>query len=147
MAKTKPEFTISLIALAFSIVATISSIYFSRINLKTGVLPTLIFVYDSKIGWSLKNVGNGPALNVEVAHQDEGVKKWKDPTLLYPISEDGSVNIKWVGHSPNKLIAAYTDVHNREYKSVTDDDRTTINDREKSRPWTRDEVKRIWERQ
>jgi len=35
-------------------------------------------------------VGNGPALNVEIAHQDEGDKGWKKPTLLYPIQENGA---------------------------------------------------------
>ncbi len=147
MAKSKPELAISLVALTLSIIATISSIYFSNIGLKTNVLPTLVFVYDSEKGWSINNVGNGPALNVVVAHQAHGENKWKDPTRLYPISENDSVHVKWVGHNPDKLMIAYTDVHNRPYTSLTDEDLTTINDKNLSRPWNETDIRRIWERQ
>jgi hypothetical protein len=147
MAKSKPELAISLVALILSIFATISSIYFSNIGLKTNVLPTLVFVYDSKKGWSISNVGNGPALNVIVAHQNHGEDNWKDPTRLYPIPEDEVVLIEWVGDNPDKLMAAYTDVHNRPYTSLTDEDLTTIKDKDTSRPWSDSEIRRIWERQ
>ena len=147
MASSKPQFVISLVALTLSIVATISSIYFSNIGMKTNVLPTLVFVYDSDEGWSVKNVGNGPALNVVVTHQDHGENKWKDPTRLYPISENDVVYIAWVGQNPDKLMATYTDVHNRLYSSLTDEDLTTINDDDVSQPWKDTDIRRIWERQ
>ena len=147
MAKSKPELVISLIALTLSVIATISSIYFSNIGLKTNVLPTLVFVFDSGKGWAINNVGNGPALNVVVAHQVHGDDNWKDPTRLYPIPEDDVVHIEWVGLNPNKLIATYTDVHNRPYNSLTDEDLTTIKDKDVLRPWNESEIKRIWERQ
>lgn len=147
MAKSKPELVISLVALTLSIIATISSIYFSNIGLKTNVLPTLVFVYDSEKGWSINNVGNGPALNVVVAHQVHGENRWKDPTRLYPIPENDSVHVEWVGHNPDKLMIAYTDVHNRPYTSLTDEDLTTINDENVPRPWSETDIRRIWERQ
>ena len=147
MASSKPQLVISLVALTLSIIATISSIYFSNIGMKTNVLPTLVFVYDSDKGWSVKNMGNGPALNVIVTHQDHGEKKWKEPTRLYPISENDVVNIAWVGQNPDKLMATYTDVHNRLYSSLTDEDLTTISDDDVSQPWKDTDIRRIWERQ
>ena len=72
MAKPKLEPVISLIALTLSMNAAIYSICFSNIGLKTNVLPTLVFVFDSGKGWTINNVGNGSALNVVVAHQVHG---------------------------------------------------------------------------
>ena len=146
MAKSKPEFAISLVALVLSIIATISSIYFSNVNLKTNVLPTLVFVYDSIRGWSIHNVGNGPALNVVVAHQNHGEDKWKAPTRLYPIAKDEIIPVEWVGRNPDKLMAAYTDVHNRKHSSLTDEDMTTISDKDASKSWREAEIRRSWER-
>ena len=147
MAKSKPELAIALIALTLSIFATISSIYFSNIGLKTNVLPTLVFVYDSEKGWFINNVGNGPALNVIVSHQNHGEDRWISPTRLYPIPDGEQVHIEWVGQNPDKLMAAYTDVHNRSYTSLTDEDLTTIKDNDTSHPWTESDIRRIWERQ
>ena len=146
MLKSKPELVISLIALTLSVIATIASIYFSNIGMKTNVLPTLIFVYESEKGWTINNVGNGPALNVVVAHQDHGDESWKDPTRLYPISEGGIVGIEWIGQNPNKLISTYTDVHNRSYTSLTDEDLTTIKDKKLQHIWNETDIKKIWER-
>jgi hypothetical protein len=147
MASSKPQLVISLVALTLSIIATISSIYFSNIGIKTNVLPTLVFVYDSDKGWSINNVGNGPALNVVVTHQTHGENKWIEPTRLYPIPENDTVYIAWVGHNPDKLMATYTDVHNRSYSSLTDEDLTTISDKDVSQPWKDTDIRRIWERQ
>jgi len=142
----KPELGISIVALILSVIATISSIYFSYSGLKTNVLPALVFVYSTTEGWSLRNVGNGPALNVVVAHQPHGVSGWKDPTRLYPISQGQGVPIHWVGHNPDRLVATYTDAHNRPYRSITDDDLTEIKNGEMREPWNKSDLKRIWER-
>jgi len=147
MAKSKPEIVISVVALTLSVIATISSIYFSNVGLKTNVLPTLVFVYESQKGWSINNVGNGPALNVVVAHKNHGEDNWRAPTRLYPLPEGETVRIEWVGRNPEKLIASYTDVHNRNYTSLTDKDLTTINDKDTSPHWDEPEIQRIWERQ
>ena len=143
----RPELAISLIALVLSLIATVSSIYFSNLGLKTNVLPTLVFIYNSANGWSVKNVGNGPALNVIIAHQNHGANKWQAPTRLYPLAAGDKIHIKWVGRSPNKLMATYADVHNRNYTSLTDEDLTTIESKSPLIFWDETEISKIWERQ
>ena len=145
--RIKPELTISVAAFVLSIIATASSMYFASIGLKTTVLPALVFVYDSDINsWALRNVGNGPAPNVTVAHQAFSSDDWVEPTRLYPVSEGESVLIGWVGSNPDKLAATYTDAHNRQYTSVTDEDLTKIDDGNLLPIWEDDAVGRIWQR-
>ena len=115
--------------------------------LKTTVLPALVFVYDSgSNSWELRNVGNGPALNVTVAHQPFSTDGWVEPTRIYPVSEGESVPIGWVGSNPDRLAASYTDAHNREYTSITDEDLTQIAGGNLLPRWEDSAVGRIWQR-
>lgn len=147
MAKHKLELSISFVALILSIVATVSSIYFSNIGMKTNVLPSMAFVYENVKGWSVRNVGNGPALNVIIAHQNQGTDTWIAPTRLYPVPKDETVHIRWVGLKPSKLMAIYTDVQNRSYITITDKGHTVIQRGTPSMSWQENEIKNIWERQ
>jgi hypothetical protein len=144
--RIKPELLISAAAFILSIVATISSIYFSRVGLRTTVLPSLVFVYDSEKAWSLRNVGNGPALNITVAHTLHGSSDWLQPTRLYPLSEGEDVSLRWVGYYPDKLGVVYSDAHNRQYTSVCDEDLTEILSGRALPSWKPHEIRRVWER-
>ena len=141
----KPELAISAAALVLSFVAVTASIYFSRVGLQTTVLPTLVFVYDADQGWSLRNVGNGPALNVIVSHQSHEAQGWLEPTRLYPLRVGEEIPISWVGHNPDKLAVSYSDTHNRQYTSVTDEDLTEILTGRALPVWKESEILRLWE--
>ena len=143
--RIKPELALSAAAFALSVVAVTSSFYFSRVGLRTTVLPTLVFVYDEDQGWSLRNVGNGPALNVIVSHQSHEAPQWIEPTRLYPLGDGEELQISWVGHNPDKLAVSYSDAHNREYTSVTDEDLTKILAGRALPVWKESEILRLWE--
>ena len=111
--KLSIETVISVVALVLSVIATTASVYFSRLGARTEVLPTLVFVYSADSGWFLRNVGNGPALNVLVAAELDSASGWTTPTQLYPVPEGERTWIQWVGHYPERLAAIYSDAHNR----------------------------------
>ncbi len=143
--RIKPELTISVVALIVAISSTVASIYFSRMSMRTGVLPTLVLVYEVEKGWTLRNVGNGPALNVTVAHQPHDSDTWELPTRLYPIPQGETVRVRWVGNNPDRVAEAYSDVHDNEYTSITDEDLTKIYRARKLPVWTQSELRRVWE--
>jgi hypothetical protein len=74
-------------------------------------LPVLVFVYDAEEQWVLRNVGNGPALNVVVAskinHDDP---EWTMPTRVPPLPRDGEFRLAWLAPlDPAVLVATYED--------------------------------------
>ena len=151
MPKTvKPELIISILALVVAITSTVAAVYFSRIKLRTDILPTVVLVYSNTDDWEITNIGNGPALNVMVAHQNHDSDTWELPTRLYPLPRDGKVAIPWVGKNPDKIAISYSDVHNNQYTSITDDDLTKIYEdtyRGTDLPqWEELEVQPVWQR-
>lgn len=143
--KIKPELMISVVALIVAISSTIASIYFSNVSVRTGVLPTLVLVYDSEKGWEVRNVGNGPALNITVAHQRHNSKTWELPTRLYPVPEGKTVKVTWVGNNPNKIAVVYSDVHDNIYTSITTEDLTKIYQGRELPVWKQSQLHRVWE--
>jgi len=141
----KPEILISLIALILSIIATIASIYFPSLGLKTEIMPTLVFIYSPSDGWILRNVGNGPALNIVIAYQMHFENDWQNPTRLYPIAQGEELKIKWVRHDLDKLGVIYSDAYNRVYTSICDDDLTTIVEGRALPTWKDSEIIKVWQ--
>src|ERR1700733_5358698 len=70
-----------------------------RHNLRAAVLsrkPVLVFTYDGRRGWILKNVGSGPALNVIVAQCKNN--QWFNPVRIPPLAKDAEFVPIWLGH-------------------------------------------------
>jgi hypothetical protein len=71
-------------------------------------IPVLVFVYDNG-SWILRNVGNGPALNIIVAirwrHEDPA-DRWDLPTRVPPIATDREFLLTWLGASNVAVLAA-----------------------------------------
>ena len=59
--------------------------------------PVLTFVYDDETGWNLRNIGNGPALNVIVAQKDVG-GQWFNPVRVSPLTKDRAFVCCWLGN-------------------------------------------------
>ena len=74
-------------------------------------MPVLVFVYDDsgddRGRWLLRNVGNGPALNIDTAikfkHEDSS---WELPTRIPPIGRDGQFHLSWLGALNVAVLAA-----------------------------------------
>jgi len=118
----------------------------------------LILLYSNTHGWKIKNIGNGPALNIVIAHTTNALENktpegktlpsgnWKCPTRLYPLPRDGEIAIPWVGSNPDKIAVRYFDIHDNQYTSVTDDDLTKIYEVSILPLWKEREIKPLWER-
>lgn len=98
---------VAVIALALSVVTFAFSQRSARATDRRSRIPVLVFVYDPNGNWFLRNVGNGPALNIVLAvkarHEDE---RWQDLTRIPPISRDGDFRLDWLGDADVAVIAA-----------------------------------------
>ena len=82
-------------------------------------------------------------MNVVVSHKWGA--EWLEPTRLYPLPDGEVVSIAWVGHGPVTLGVSYSDAHNREYTSITEEDLTEIFAGQELPVWKESEIRRVWE--
>lgn len=69
-------------------------------------IPILVFVFD-KDRWLLRNVGNGPALNIYMAIKfHHGDRNWEAPTRIPPIERNGQFLLSWLGSLNVAVLAA-----------------------------------------
>ena len=115
--------TVSGSALALSAFALWLGTREARTAERRGRMPILVFQYDGARGWLLRNVGNGPALNVVVASkhvEGEHRGKWVDAVRVPPLSRDGELLLDWLGHyGGHGLGATYDDFLGSEGASYT----------------------------
>jgi hypothetical protein len=113
------------ISVAISVVALVLSATTFGVNLWIGHRaevrarkPVLGFVDDPGAGcWTLKNIGNGPALNVIVAQRTDG--EWFDPVRCPPLAKDEVLALQWLGRVDDTgLGAEYADAEGRIYTST-----------------------------
>jgi hypothetical protein len=107
--------------------------------------PVLVFVDDpSEDTWVLRNVGNGPALNVLVAQREGG--RWFNPVLVPPVGTDSSFPLRWLGRANTSgLGATYADFEDRGYTSTLGGERSHTYERNRLPHWDDTEVRRYWE--
>ena len=76
-------------------------------------LPVLVFLDSPGPRWRLKNVGNGPALNIVVAQKfKHGDTEWVEPTRVPALGRDEELALTWVAGGGNVDVpaAAYSDL-------------------------------------
>jgi hypothetical protein len=107
--------------------------------------PVLVFVDEPTEGcWVLRNVGNGPALNVLVAQRAGG--RWFNPVIVPPFGKDASLALKWLGRlNVTGLGATYSDFEDRRYTATLGDERSRAYDGERLPRWADHEIRRYWE--
>lgn len=59
-------------------------------NATTSVQPIWVFHYNREQGWSVRTVGNAPALDVLIARRTDDQSDWTYPVRIAPVSKDGS---------------------------------------------------------
>ena len=102
----------------------------------------LVFEYDGNIGWILRNVGTGPALNVIVA-QKRPKEAWINPVRVPPLSKDSQMILKWLRHvNTTSLSTSYCDFEGKVYTSTYGSDLSKVFDGNRLEIWNEAEIHR-----
>jgi hypothetical protein len=119
-------------------------------------IPVLVFTYDSRGYWLLRNVGNGPALNIVMAikarHDDTS---WQKPTRIPPIGRDDEFQLAWLGDSNvavmaasyEDFLAADTQGESRGYTVRIEHDENRVVPRRELPRWDLSESLAYWQRE
>jgi hypothetical protein len=106
--------------------------------------------------WKIRNVGNGPALNITVAQRaTRGDGAWYNPVTVPSIESGGSFIIEWLGSNGEFALGArYCDfldyAQESKFFAYTSSDRSEVYLPGDLPPWampisTPEESKRFWE--
>lgn len=135
------------LALLISAIAVVLSYLTAQRSRISGVRPLLVYVFQSGSGWFLRNVGNGPAMDVIVARQDAN-GRWIDPVRMAPLAV-GDQSMLTARPRPSGVDivrrgASYRDIHGRLYCSILTYETYRIDLQVGSPlpPWPEDEVNR-----
>ena len=137
---------IAVTALVVSIISFTLTYRLSRQSAVTSVRPVLVFEYSHKDNWGVRNVGNGPALNVIVAKKTD-TTDWYNPVRIPPLAKDGQFSLAdWLYDDPNvrTLGAYYCDIVQRKYSSTCTNDLSEIHKGNKLKDWPEKEIKKHW---
>jgi hypothetical protein len=135
---------VSVAALLFSLVSFSLTFGLSKSSAVTAVRPVLVFEYSESDGWSVRNVGNGPALNVLVATKNDD-SDWLQPVRIPTLKRDGAFPLNWIGHlNVRTLGASYMDVSARQYSSTSTNDLSEVYEGNRLREWPEKAISAHW---
>jgi hypothetical protein len=141
--KRAAKWIFSSLPLLLSTLALLVSFLGYRLTAVRNVKPAIVVSY-SKDGWQLKNVGNGPALNVLVAQRRE-TGAWVCPVRVPPLGQGDQLHLFWMGHTNVRWIGAtYADIDGRPYSSECSDDLTRISVGSVFPQWSEEQIDRAW---
>ena len=103
-----------IVACISTVIAVISAIIAWQAVTRS-LRPVLVFIRDKHQGWSVKNVGAGPALDVLVAERDGAEPTWKRFKRLPPLSKDGEIRLP---SAPSVFGVTYSDAENKRYSTT-----------------------------
>ena len=136
--------TLSSTALLVSLVTFALSYRHSRRSAVLTRKPVLVFEYDGDVGWVLRNVGAGPALNIIVAQKRVG-GEWFNPVRVPPLSKDGKFLLAWLNHvNTTGLGATYVDTEQLQYTSTCGNDLSQACSGTLFGPWPEEQIGRHW---
>lgn len=111
-----PELILSVAAIAGSAGTYVFTHGLSKKVALTQIRPVLVFTLDGG-GWAVKNVGNGPALNIQLSRRTQG---WTGATGAGPLGVGDSIGLSeavdWsVDDDASALGATYTNIEGDPY--------------------------------
>jgi hypothetical protein len=135
---------ISVIALVVSILTFALNYRHTLRSTVLGRKPILVFLYDGEKGWTLRNVGNGPALNIISAQKLE-TGDWFYPTRIPSISTDSEFLLSWLSHTNiSSLGSIYTDSEGIFYTTICSNDLSKVFDGNCLTKWNEEDIGRHW---
>lgn len=139
-----PRTLLAVLAIAVSVMTFGISFWFTWRSVIAAKRPVLVFVYEGGVGWVLRNIGSGPALNVVVAQKRVG-GEWFNPVRVPPLAKDREFIPRWLGHvNTTGLGATYTDFEGRPYTSTCGNDLSRTFRRARFGPWPDEKIGRHW---
>lgn len=137
---------VAAVALVVSIGSCAVSYHLARQTVATSVRPVLVFQYDPNDGWTLRNVGNGPALNVLIALKTDDLADWTEPMRIPPLSKDGQFSLqRWAVYWRSRTLGAtYSDIQERVYSTTCTNDLSEIHEGGVLKSWPDSEIRRHW---
>jgi hypothetical protein len=132
----------SVVAIVVSIIAITVSYLASRKSLIIGLRPVLVFCFNSGSGWSIKNIGNGPALNIVLALLDAD-ERWISPEGIPSLGVNGEFVFGGF-HTQIEIVGwgcLYTDISERSYSSIQKGNKTQIVKGSIFPAWNCDEIR------
>jgi hypothetical protein len=135
--------SVSITSAFISLSSLLSSILIFRASFRASVRPVLVFEYEQNEGWHLKNIGQGPALNVIVSqHRDS---EWFHPVRVPPISKERSIALTWCLHDNEfGLGALYEDANGRKYTATCSNDLSSTKSGWRFGPWPERAIGKLW---
>jgi hypothetical protein len=116
-----------------------------RLTAVRNVKPALVFAFSLDAGWTLRNIGNGPAMDPVVAQRQDG-GEWTYPVRVPPLEAGAMVSLHWLKYSNVRWLGVtYADIDGRAYLSTSVNDRTTISRGNQFPSWQGDSICRSWE--
>lgn len=135
---------IAAVAILVSIATFVVTLWTGRRAEVRARRPVLVFVDEpSRDCWVLRNVGNGPALNVLIAQRKDG--SWFNPVKLPPLGRDAAFDLTWLGRvNDTGLGATYVDFEGHPFTSTVGEEVVRTVEGARLPAWTDDEVERYW---
>jgi len=135
---------VALTAIVVSVISFGLSFYLSLRSSRASIRPVITIVYEDKSGWCVRNVGNGPALNVVVA-QKPSDSDWFRPVRVPPVSAGGNFHLSWMAHDYiHGLGVGYEDFQGHVFTSVCVNDLTNVHKGRVFPQWSDSEIGRHW---
>lgn len=118
---------VSLAALLLSLVSFIVTFSRWRRDRLDRSRPVLVFEYDHSEGWAVRNLGNGPAMNITFALKEAGTESadgtWIERRRLPPIASGGDFKLAWTAHDNHHGFGAtYEDIFQTKFTTTCGND-------------------------
>ena len=92
----------------------------------------------------MRNIGNGPALNVIVAQRKDG--QWFNPVRVRPMAKEQAETLEWLGRvNDTGLGVVYVDSEGLYYTSTVGAEILRTYEGARLPGWTEGEIRRYWE--
>lgn len=109
-----------------------------------GTGPALVFVYDKKSGWLLRNVGKSAAVSAIVAERRFG-GAWENPVITPPLEAGRELALRWVNHrNVDVLGVEYRDLGDNVFSTICEHDRNAVREGSEFPEWPAAQTPRFW---